>query len=57
MLISDGSLDDLVRQDQERRGNHEAERFAIVRLMMSSNFMDCITDRSAGLVPLSTQPV
>ena len=51
MLISDGSLDDLVRQDQERRGNHEAERFAILRLMMSSNFMDCITDRSVGWCP------
>ena len=57
MLISDGSLADLVRQAQERRGNREVERFAVVRLMMNSNFMDCITGRSAGLVPLSTRPV
>jgi hypothetical protein len=38
-------------------GTSSPSAFAVLRLMMSSNFVDCITGRSAGLVPLRTRPV
>ena len=45
------SSDHLVRLEEERSGDGEAEAWAVLRLMTSSNFVGCSTGRSAGLAP------
>jgi hypothetical protein len=41
---------------QDRLRMVRLSAFAVFRLMTSSNVVDCITGRSAGLVPLKTRP-
>src|SRR5262245_33111303 len=38
-------------------GTSKLSAFAVLRLMTSSNLVDCITGRSAGLSPLRMRPV
>jgi hypothetical protein len=52
----DCSFDDLVRAGEQRAGTSRPRARAAGRLITSSNFVACMTGKSAGLAPLSTRP-
>ena len=47
-------LDQLIHAREQRRWNCEAEHFAVLRLMGSSNLVGYSTGTSAGLAPFKT---
>ena len=49
-------FDDLVGAGEQRLGHHNAEAFAVFRLMTSSNLVGCWTGRLAGFAPFKIFP-
>jgi DNA-binding transcriptional LysR family regulator len=53
----DVSLDDLVGAAEDRQWNGQPNALAVLRLMISSIFVDWTTGKSPGFAPARTRPV